>query len=319
MTMKTKQLRRGAPVAAGAGLVVLALCAAFGQSAPPLPQFEVASVKPSPPPTGHGIMRRIGPPDPGMVNYGNATLTMLISRAYGVKDYQVSGPDWLDSQGYDVVAKVPAGVPADQVPLMLQALLSERFKLALHRESKTINVYALIVGKGGPKLKESDPAELAAVPGRGNAGFGAGPPAPPPPGAGPGRGLPPGPGVRMMVSPNGGRQLNGRMTLAQLTDTMSFFMDRPVVDSTGLKGTYDIDMTFMPDERDQMRNRLGPAMVGPPPGGVTDPRPAESAEDATAGSIFSAVQEKLGLKLDARKSPAEILVIDHAEKIPTEN
>jgi uncharacterized protein (TIGR03435 family) len=244
---------------------------------------------------------------------------MLISRAYGVKDYQVSGPDWLDSQGYDVVAKVPAGVPADQVPLMLQALLSERFKLALHRESKTINVYALIVGKGGPKLKESDPAELAAVPGRGNAGFGAGPPAPPPPGAGPGRGLPPGPGVRMMVSPNGGRQLNGRMTLAQLTDTMSFFMDRPGVDSTGLKGTYDIDMTFMPDERDQMRNRLGPAMVGPPPGGVTDPRPAESAEDATAGSIFSAVQEKLGLKLDARKSPAEILVIDHAEKIPTEN
>jgi uncharacterized protein (TIGR03435 family) len=240
-----------------------------------------------------------------------------------VKDFQVSGPDWIDNLGYDVAAKIPAGVPAEKVPLMLQALLAERFKLALHRESKTIDVYALIVGKGGPKLKESDPAELAAVPGRGlNPAFGDGPPPPPPPpppGGGPVR-LPPGPGVRMMVGPNGGREIGGRMTMAQLTDAMSFFMDRPVVDLTGLKGTYDIDMTFMPDERDQMQSRLGPAIVmAPPPGGGSDARPAEGVSDATAGSIFSAVQEKLGLKLDPRKSAAEILVIDHAEKVPTEN
>jgi uncharacterized protein (TIGR03435 family) len=124
----------------------------------------------------------------------------------------------------------------------------------------------------------------------------------------------------MLVSPNGGRQLSGHMTMAQLTDTMSFFMDRPVVDLTGLKGTYDIDMTFMPDERDQMQSRLGPAMVmAPPPGDASDARPAEGVSDATAGSIFSAVQERLGLKLDPRKSPAEILVVDHAEKVPTEN
>jgi uncharacterized protein (TIGR03435 family) len=178
---------------------------------------------------------------------------------------------------------------------MLQTLLAERFKLKLHRESKTIDVYALIVGKGGPKLKESDPADLAVVPG---------------------------PGVRMLVTPNGGREISGHMTMAQLTDVMSFFMDRPVVDSTGLTGTYDVDMAFMPDERDQMQNKLGPAMAmaGPPPAGGNDAaRPAEAVSDATAGSIFSAVQEKLGLKLDPRKSPAEILVIDHAEKIPTEN
>jgi uncharacterized protein (TIGR03435 family) len=275
--------------------MVFASCPAFAQSSPPAPTFEVASVKPSPPPTGNGIMRRLGAPDPGMINYGNATLAMLISRAYGVKDFQVSGPDWLTSLGYDVVAKVPAGVPADQVPLMLQTLLAERFKLKLHRESKTIGVYALIVGKGGPKLKESDPADLAGVPG---------------------------PGVRMLVTPNGGREISGHMTMAQLTDVMSFFMDRPVVDSTGLTGTYDVDMAFMPDERDQMQNKLGPAMAmaGPPPAGGNDAaRPAEAVSDATAGSIFSAVQEKLGLKLDPRKSPAEILVIDHAEKIPTEN
>jgi uncharacterized protein (TIGR03435 family) len=295
MTMKTKHIRRLAPLVAVAGLMVFASCPAFAQSSPPAPTFEVASVKPSPPPTGNGIMRRLGAPDPGMINYGNATLAMLISRAYGVKDFQVSGPDWLTSLGYDVVAKVPAGVPADQVPLMLQTLLAERFKLKLHRESKTIGVYALIVGKGGPKLKESDPADLAGVPG---------------------------PGVRMLVTPNGGREISGHMTMAQLTDVMSFFMDRPVVDSTGLTGTYDVDMAFMPDERDQMQNKLGPAMAmaGPPPAGGNDAaRPAEAVSDATAGSIFSAVQEKLGLKLDPRKSPAEILVIDHAEKIPTEN
>jgi uncharacterized protein (TIGR03435 family) len=311
MTMKTKHIRRLAPLVAVAGLMVFASCPAFAQSSPPAPTFEVASVKPSPPPTGNGIMRRLGAPDPGMINYGNATLAMLISRAYGVKDFQVSGPDWLTSLGYDVVAKVPAGVPADQVPLMLQTLLAERFKLKLHRESKTIDVYALIVGKGGPKLKESDPADLAVVPGADG-------PQPPHPGAGPGRG----PGVRMLVTPGGGRQISGHMTMAQLTDVMSFFMDRPVVDSTGLTGTYDVDMAFMPDERDQMQNKLGPAMAmaGPPPAGGNDAaRPAEAVSDATAGSIFSAVQEKLGLKLDPRKSPAEILVIDHAEKIPTEN
>src|ERR1017187_1413252 len=102
--MKTGHILRMAKAAAAA-VAVLAAGWASGQSAPPLPQFEVASVKASPPPTDNLIMRRIGQPDPGMLNYGNATLKMLIARAYSVKDYQVSGPDWIDSLGYDVVAK----------------------------------------------------------------------------------------------------------------------------------------------------------------------------------------------------------------------
>jgi uncharacterized protein (TIGR03435 family) len=305
--MKTGRLQLVARIVAAA--VVLAAWA-FAQSAL-RPQFEVASVKPSPPSNPGQIMRRLGPPDPGMVNYGNATLKMLISRAYSVMDYQVSGPDWIDSLGYDVVAKVPAGAAADQVPPMLQSLLAERFKLALHRESKSINVYALIVGKDGPKLKETDPAQLGVPPGRGVGGFGDAPPPPPPPG---------GPGVRMLVRPGGARQLSGHMTMEQLTNTMSFFMDRPVVDLTGLKGTYDVDLAFMPDERDQMQSRMGgPGMTMAPPPGAGDQGTANAVSDAAAGSIFSAVQEKLGLKLDPRKSPAEILVIDHAEKVPTEN
>ena len=315
ISMKTGQIQRTAGIAAAAGVALFAAWAS-GQSAPPAPRFEVASVKPSPPPTGNAVMRRIDGPDPGMVSYGNATLKMLIARAYKVKDYQIGGPDWIDSLGYDVAAKVPAGAAADQVPLMLQSLLAERFKLALHRESKTINVYSLVAGKDGPKLKETDPALLAVDPGRGmNPALGN--PAPlPAPGAG--GGLPPGPGVRMTMSPNGGRRLSGHMTMEQLTNFMSFFMDRPVLDLTGLKGTYDVDLTFMPDERDQMQSRMEPGMMMAPPPGAAE-GVADHISDATASSIFSAVQESLGLKLDPRKSPAEILVVDRAERAPTEN
>jgi uncharacterized protein (TIGR03435 family) len=142
-------------------------------------------------------------------------------------------------------------------------------------------------------------------------------PAPlPAPGAG--GGLPPGPGVRMTMSPNGGRRLSGHMTMEQLTNFMSFFMDRPVLDLTGLKGTYDVDLTFMPDERDQMQSRMEPGMMMAPPPGAAE-GVADHISDATASSIFSAVQESLGLKLDPRKSPAEILVVDRAERAPTEN
>src|ERR1035441_5716700 len=320
--MKTKQFQGMMRMAAVAGLMVYAACGAFGQSAPPPPAFEVASVKPSPPQTGDAIMRRAGG-DPGMVNYENVTLTMLIARAYGVKNYQISGPDWLDSVGYDVVAKVPDGVPKEQIPAMIQALLAERFKLTLHRESKTLPVYALIVGKGGPKLKEVDPAVLNSLPSRGyDVGPGGAPPPPPPPGAGPGRGGPvSGPGVLMMMRSPSGRHLQGQMTMAALTNTMSNFMDRPVLDMTELKGTYEVDLTRSEEEGEQVQGKLGGSMAigGPPAGGGSDGRPAQTAPDAPAGSIFSVLQDKLGLKLDPRKSPAEILVVDHAERVPTEN
>jgi uncharacterized protein (TIGR03435 family) len=329
MTMKTKQIPSAARIIGGAGLVVFASCGAFAQSAAATkpPAFEVASVKPSPPPTDNRIMRRMGG-DPGMVNYSNVTMTMLLANAYDVKEYQVSGPDWFDSLGFDVVAKVPEGVPKEQIPAMLQALLAERFKLTLHRESKTLPVYALIVGRGGPKLKEVDPAALGPSSGRGyDGGPGGGPPPPPPPpGAGPGRGLDSGPGVRMSMSANG-RQIEGQMTMAQLANALSNSMDRPVLDLTELKGTYDVDVTWTPDEGEQMQGKLGAAMAmaagAAPAGGAPaaggEGRSAEHTPDTAGGSIFSVVQEKLGLKLDPRKNPAEILVIDHAEKVPTEN
>ncbi len=99
--------------------------------------------------------------DPGMVDYKNVSLKALIARAYEMKEYQVTGPDWLDSERFDVLAKTPPDTPGDRVPLMLQTLLAERFKLTGHREQKVMPVYAMVVGKSGFKLKplEGDPEE----------------------------------------------------------------------------------------------------------------------------------------------------------------
>src|SRR5580700_6734077 len=123
--------------------------------------FEVASVKPSALPAGNGVIRlgrQDGPGsgDPGRVTYSFSTIRDLIVEAYSVKRSQVSGgPNWLDSERFDIVAKVPQGATKEQVKVMLQNLLAERFKLTLHRETKELPLYALVVGAKGPKLKDS--------------------------------------------------------------------------------------------------------------------------------------------------------------------
>jgi len=243
----------------------------FGQSAA-APAFEVVSVKPAPPPTGNNLRVSMGG-DPGRVTFSNVTLKNVMTRAYGVKPHQISGPDWLDSARYDVVATIPAGAPRDQIPMMLQTLLTDRFKLAVHREQKVMPAYALVAGKNGPKLHEAD-AEA---------------------------------GLRISMGPKG-RQLNGKVSLARLADALSNWVDRPVLDMTGIKGIYDIDLEWTPDEGQPGAPSLAPGgEAGRPEVGGDGP------------SIFTAVQEKLGLKLEGRKSPAEIIVVDHAERAPTEN
>jgi uncharacterized protein (TIGR03435 family) len=242
------------------------------------PAFEVASVKPAPPPTDNRM--RVGMSgDAGRVNFSNVTLINIMTRAYSVKDKQISGPDWLKSERYDIVATLPTGASRDQIPLMLQTLLADRFKLTLHRETKVLPIYALVVGKNGPKLHEAD-AEG---------------------------------GLRISMGPKG-RKMAGSVSIARLADTLSAFMDRPVLDMTELKGNFDIDLDWKPDENQ-------PSPFGG--GGIRSPEGAEekqtARDSADAPSIFTAVQEKLGLKLEVRKSPVEILIIDHAERVPTEN
>lgn len=305
----------------GIGLLVAMAGGALGQSGVPAPAFDVASVKVSPPlPSGVMMFRMGGGPDssdPGRITYSGVNLKTLVARAYGVKDYQVEGPQWLDGERYDIVATIPKGADKEQVGLMLQALLAERFNLTLHHESKPLAVYTLSVGKGGPKLKEVDPDAVPPPPPPGA------PPLPPPPPGSAKAGMPKG-GMRMMMSP-AGRHLSGNTTIERLCNMLSNLTDRPVIDLTELKGTYSFDLSWTPDDNEKMGGKFAPALAmggaraggDPPPNSPGQPGP-DSANDP-GQTLVQALQTNYGLKLEAKKNPADILVIDHAEKVPTEN
>ena len=304
-------------------LLVLAAGAAMGQTpAPPLPAFEVASVKPAAPLNrgqllsgqGHVGMKI----DAARVDIGSMSLADLIRVAYRVKPYQISGPDWMASERFDVLAKLPEGASREQVPEMLQALLAERFKLTVHRESKEYAVYALVVGKSGPKLKEAAPdAEVpASVPGDVNPQIRVN-------GRGEGMSVEiSGGGIgtaHMSMGPNGNMRLEApKMSMPALAETLSRFFDRPVVDLTELKGSYQVTLDLsLEDLRNAGRNAglLAPGMGG----GRDGARPAaDAASDPGGASIFAAVQQ-LGLRLEPRKTPVDLIVIDHMERNPTEN
>ena len=264
-----------------AGLALLTAGTVFAQTPAAPPAFEVASVKPAPPPTPGMIKVQMGG-DPGMVDYKNVSLKSVIARAYEMKEFQVSGPDWLDTERFDILAKTPPNTPKERIPLMLQTLLAERFKLTGHREQKVMPVYAMVVGKGGFKLKplEGDPE---------------------------GR-------MRMSISPKG-RTMSGPTTMSTLAGSLASMLDRPVVDLTEMKGTYDVDLEWVPDEREgggimaKMKG-MAEAAAG---GAHADP------DGPNGQSLFGALQEKLGVRLEPRKAPVDILVVDRVEKAPTEN
>jgi len=266
------------------------------------PSFEVASIKPAAPVQNNGPMRIGMRSDAGRVDLYNATLKQILARAYDVKAYQISGPGWIDSERYEVVAKVPDGVGKEQIPAMLQNLLAERFKMKVHRETKDQSVYALVVSKNGPKLTpSSDDPTKALPPILGPDGA----PLPKPPGGGG--------GAMMMVNANG--HIEARKTsMAGLVNLLSTLLDRPVFDMTEIKGEYDVSLDLAPEDMAGMRRAM-PA-GGPPPGAVHEP---PAATDSTpGGSVFTAIQA-LGLKLESRKTPVEMIVVDQADKVPTEN
>ncbi len=282
--------------------------------------FEVASVKPAQPIDRAAVMAgklHIGMSvDGARVDIGNLSLRDLLTRAYRVEGYQISGPDWLGSERFDILAKLPDGAKPDQVPEMLQALLVERFKLAVHRETKEHSVYGLVVGKGGPKLKA---AEAPAAPEAGGSpqvnishdaqgvtvsGVGR-------LGAGP---------TRFSRGANGGLRLETtRISMPHFADLLSRFVDKPVVDATGIKGDYDIALEVSPEEIRRLATAAGMMMPGPRmrggEGGMAGPA---EASDPGGSSVFAAV-EQLGLKLEPRKEQLTTIVIDHIEKTPTEN
>ena len=326
----------------------LALAAgAFGQAAGQ-PAFEVATVK-----AADDLMMTSGPirigmsVDAGRVDIHFMSLTELLRTAYRLKPYQVTGPSWMSSQRYDIQAKIPDGATKDQVPEMLQSLLAERFKVALHRETKEHAIYALIVGKNGPNLKEAAPDPPVAEgsgdgpkptmmtfgPAGGGARIVGGGPGGPGGGASSGRMVFAGGGdgkAAVFTSSDGanakmstgGVHLERKMTTSAFADFLSRFVDRPVVDMTELKGTYEIAMDVPLAEllkgsgaNIAVRTSVNGMPADP---GATKAALDQLAESSSGGTIFSAVQ-KLGLKLDPRKAPMEILVVDRAERSPTEN
>jgi len=253
--------------------------------------FEAASVKPSDPKAGPGagIRRQPG----GRFNTFNTPVRLLITFAYQIQNYQlVGGPDWIGNTRYDIVAKMdgdpPAvrpGTGADHMMLATRTLLTERFKLKVHRETRELDIYALMMakpdGKPGPALKtasgDCSPEAFAARRG-----------APPPtPGQGPVcgiQGLP-------------GRIRFGGYPLTLFAQTISNQVGRAVVDRTGLAGNWDFEMKY----------------ASPPPNGPLPPGVELPASDPDAPDLFTAIREQLGLKLEATKGPVEVLVVDSIE------
>lgn len=275
----------------GASLVC---CMAFAQQPAAKPAFEVASIKPAQP-MPMGQMRINMGADAGMLRYTNVSLKDVIRIAYRVKEFQVQGPDWLNNTRFDIVAKLPDGSSKDQIPEMLQALLADRFKLTTHRDTKEHAIYAMLVAKGGPKLK---PAEDIAAGGE------------------PAKDGPPRGAMMMQVDGAGAHLKASSATLAGLAEMISRFSERPVVDMTGIEGQYSFDLVFSPEALGGMPGgRGGPPM--PPPGAADHPH-SDAPPSESAGSIYESVQ-KYGLKLDPRKAPMEVLIVDQIERTPTEN
>ena len=254
-------------------VLVLGACLAFAQTSATPPAFELASIKPSDP-TSTMAIRRSG----HRIATVNTSLLFLITWAYDVRsDRILDQPKWLDSVHYDILASSPEdqgptkprlpGQPSE-LQQMTQALLAERFKLAVHRETRELPIYALVAAKGGPKFHLAEaPASM---------------------------------GENPFAMPGRGHLTGTQVSAEMLANVLSGVLNRTVQDQTGLKGVFDFKLQWEPD--------------------LASGGPERAAADLRAGSsLFSAIQEQLGLKLEGRKGTVDVLVIDHMESVPTEN
>ena len=233
-------------------------CVAAAQTA----KFDVASAKAIPPPVG-SYRADFGTANHGQLTLTNVTFSECVRYAFGItNDYQVAGPDWIKSRQFlfEIIGKAPADTPISELRTMLQALLRERFHLEAHREARAIPHLELSIAKKGSKLKEADSQTGTAA----NSG------------------------VMGRISSTG-------LPMPELAALLSRFLRVPVVDATGLRGAYEVHLTWTPD------------------------RVVQTAEPSEYPELFTAIQEQLGLVLRSQKSPIDVLVVDRAEKTPIEN
>jgi uncharacterized protein (TIGR03435 family) len=292
------------------GIVAAVGAIASGRAAqvPSSPAFEVASIKPN---NSGGRGTTMGT-RPGRYTATNATLRTLIVNAYGLQSFQLSGgPGWIGSDHFDIVAKIPdGGDVTTQLPLMLRALLAERFKLVVHNGSREMPIYALVAARSdktlGPQIHPTT-IDCAAVAGqstlkekegkdKSKEQRGGAPAAPP----ARGQRLP----CTMKMEP--GRMSAGATTMATLASGLAGSVQRIVLDRTGITGTFAIELTWTPDQ--MPRGSAG-----------SDPTKNKGVKiDPNGPSIFTALREQLGLKLESTNGPVDVLIIDRVEH-PTEN
>lgn len=313
-----------------AGLLVTAAALAQAPASPP--QFEVASIKEAPDLMSQftsGKTPHLGMKvDGARVDIGAMSLSDLIRTAYKVKPYQVSGPSWMSTQRWDIMARIPDGVSKDQVPEMLQALLAERFKLTIHRETKDHTEYALTVAKSGLKLKESPP-DADAPPAAGGKTDPAAGGTTIDAGQGPMNIKADGKGgasitgamgnIHVTPGPEGIHYEFGKMNMEKFAETLSQLANLPVIDMTELKGDYQVSFDVPMADLMKLAQSAGFAIPGAPPRADAGTSPADTAPDPSGSNVIFQSVQKLGLKLDQRKAPMETIVVDHLEKAPTEN
>ena len=239
----------------------LGIASAWSQTAQaPDTAFDVASIKPARPDArGYSIR-----PFPGRLSAENVTLKLLIAEAYHVYDFQISGPKWMDSDRYDLEAKIAGDAPPSKTQLraMLQRLLADRFGLSVRRESKEMSVYMLEAGKGESKLQPTKHPDSPVM-------------------------------FRVFQR----RQITGENApLEHLTDALTWLLGKPVLDRTGLEGSFDYKIEWSPDEM-QLRSQEAPLET-----------------DGNAPSLAAALQQQVGLKLVSKKGPVDLIVVEKAER-----
>jgi uncharacterized protein (TIGR03435 family) len=282
----------GAPSVLGQGIVAtqgIIASPAAGTDVK-VPEFDVVSVKQDK--SGTGMMRLMSKPDGYSAT--NVSAKLLIQVAYGIREDLISGaPGWADTARFDFDAKV-AGADVDalkklspeQRRSMLQPALADRFKLKVHNETKQLPVFELVLAKGGSKLKEAKPEDTYANGIKG------------PDGA-----------SRAGMMRMGAGQVTGQgINVKSLVNLLATQLHQTVIDKTGLTGNYDFELTWTPDQDS------GPMFKG----ADGAPQRADPPPDSTGASIFTALQEQLGLKLQSTKGPVETIVVDHIE-MPSEN
>jgi uncharacterized protein (TIGR03435 family) len=278
-------------------LAILLACPAFAQ------QFEVASIKPfdsSAPGQVAGMHV-----DGAQVRFAGMSLRDFLALAYKTKGTLITGPDWTATERFDILATLPAGSTPAQLPEMFQALLADRFKVKVHKDKKEFPVYALLVAKGGLKMKESGPdsdADKDEPKGTRNAAVTV---------VGNGISLNFGHGSSYTLANN--RFEAHKLTMAIFAGNLERFADRQIVDMTGLTGQYDFAFDVMSEDYYPMLLRSAVWV------GANLPPEAQKVLDASSPSALGDALQQIGLRLEARKAPLDVLVIDDALKTPTAN